>query len=407
MLPVTVLSGFLGAGKTTVLNHILQNRENLRVAVIINDMSEINIDAQLIHKGNATLSRTEEKLIEMTNGCICCTLRDDLLQEVAQLAREKRFDYLLIESTGISEPLPVAETFTFIDDQGESLSALAQLDTMVTVVDAYRFLHDLQSDQELRQRQLDAHESDERTIADLVVDQIEFANVLLLNKSDLMSAEELNTIESLLRQLNPKARIFRIEQGQIPLHEILNTCLFQLDEAAQDPQWLQEAPDERVPETEEYGISSFVYTARRPFHPQRLLDILKTSKLTGVIRSKGFIWIASDYEYAYLWSQAGPIVNIGSGGIWWAIAPKTAWPEDEQMQALIHAQMEPEHGDRRQELVVIGKDMDKDALVGIFHSALLSDAEMALSPQGWQQAFPHPFADSIPAVDDMYQPDRI
>jgi G3E family GTPase len=286
-IPVTVLSGFLGAGKTTVLNHVLANREGLRVAVIVNDMSQVNIDAQLIRNGDAALSRTDEKLVEMTNGCICCTLRADLLKEVAALAQEERFDYVLIESTGISEPQPVAETFAFADETGQSLAEVARLDTMVTVVDAYNFLREVRTGEDLKDRELQANPDDERTITDLLVDQVEFANVLLLNKIDLVSSADLERLEALLHQMNPMARILRIEQGRVPVNAILHTGLFHVEEAANSPEWLKELPGEHIPETEEYGISTFLYTARRPFHPQRLMDILGKDFFPGVIRAPG------------------------------------------------------------------------------------------------------------------------
>jgi G3E family GTPase len=397
-IPVTVLSGFLGAGKTTVLNHVLANREGLRVAVIVNDMSQVNIDAQLIRNGDAALSRTDEKLIEMTNGCICCTLRADLLKEVAALAQEERFDYVLIESTGISEPLPVAETFAFADETGQSLAESARLDTMVTVVDAYNFLRDVKAGEDLKDRELQANTNDERTITDLLVDQVEFANVLLLNKIDLISSSDLERLDAILHQMNPMAHILRIEQGRVPVNAILHTGLFHLEEAANSPEWLKELPGEHVPETEEYGIGTFLYTARLPFHPQRLMDILGQDFCPGVIRSKGYVWLSSRHNYASLWSQAGPVINIGYAGTWWATVPKYEWPDDSAVRQEIEALTEPEYGDRRQELVFIGIDMDRHHICSQLDAALLTDEEMALGSEQWQ-SFPNPFA----AMDQAWE----
>jgi G3E family GTPase len=402
-LPVTVLSGFLGAGKTTVLNHVLQNREGLRVAVIVNDMSQVNIDARLVRNGDAALSRTEETLVEMSNGCICCTLRADLLQEVARLAHEERFDYLLIESTGISEPLPVAETFTFADQTGQSLTHCTRLDTMVTVVDAYNFPREIRSEDDLQTRGLGSSEQDQRSIADLLIDQVEFADVILLNKIDLVQAQELDQVEALLQRLNPSARLVRIQQGQVPLTEILNTGRFDFDHAAQSPQWLKEAPGEHLPETEEYGISSFVYQARRPFHPQRLMAIFEQGQLTGVIRSKGYAWLAHRQSYATFWSQAGPIVNLSFAGLWWAATPREEWPQE--MIAEIEATMEPECGDRRQEIVMIGAAMDHAQIRASLDQALLTDEEMALGHLRWRD-FPNPFAFMDAQIEASMQPER-
>ena len=299
-LPVTVLSGFLGAGKTTVLNHVLHNRAGLRVAVIVNDMSEINIDAALIRNGEAVLDRTEERLIEMTNGCICCTLRDDLLVEVARLAAEQRFDYLLIESTGIGEPMPVAATFSFVQEDGATLDDVARLDTMMTVIDASNFLREVRLSEDLADRQLQVAESDDRCIADLLIDQVEFANVLVLNKSDLVTPAALGELESVLRRLNPDAIQIRTSHGQVPFELVFNTKLYSVERAEDMPGWQRELAGTHVPETIEYGVTSFVYRALRPFHPRRLLRAIEAG-FDGVLRSKGFFWLASRHEVAGEW----------------------------------------------------------------------------------------------------------
>ena len=399
-LPVTVLSGFLGAGKTTTLNHVLANRQGLRVAVIVNDMSEINIDATLVRGGQATLSRTEEKLVEMTNGCICCTLREDLLEEVAGLARDGRFDYLLVESTGISEPMPVAETFTFADESGQSLSDVAVLDTMVTVVDAANFLRDFGSSDDLVDRNLGLSDEDERNVVDLLTDQIEFANIILLNKCDLIDEAEKLTLLGIIRNLNPKARIVETVRGHVDSAAIMGTGLFSLDAAAAQPGWLEVPRGAEQPETDEYGITSFVYRARRPFHAGRLWVSLDMADgiLAGVLRSKGFLWIASRHDDAYMWSQAGVSVQVNPAGLWWAAAPAEEWPEaseeNAELLADIRREFDGHYGDRRQEIVFIGIDMDRPVIESLLEDCLLTDEEMEAGPGVWET-----FEDPLPQAE--------
>ena len=395
-LPVTVLSGFLGAGKTTVLSHILNNRENKKVAVIVNDMSEINIDAAMV-KSEVSLNRSEEKLIEMSNGCICCTLREDLLEEVNKLAKEGRFDYLVIESTGISEPLPVAETFTFADEEGVSLSDVAELDTMVTVVDAVNFLKDYQEAKYLKDKGESLGEDDERSVADLLVDQVEFADLILISKTDLVTFEDLERLKAILKTLNTDAKILPIVHGNVEIDKVLNTGLFDFERARQAPGWLKEMRGEHIPETEEYGIGSFCYEARRPFHPDKFHEFLHNTKQYGkLIRSKGFFWLATRPEYAGQWSQAGGIARYGFAGLFWKAVPKKDWPEDEEYLASIKNQWVEPFGDMRQELVFIGQGLDQEKMIQKLDDCLLTEEEVLKGREYWAT-----LEDPFPAWDQI------
>ena len=392
-LPVTVLSGFLGAGKTTVLNHILHNREGMKVAVIVNDMSEINVDA-LVVDNQVKLSRTDEKLVEMSNGCICCTLREDLIQEVQKLVIQGRFDYLIIESTGISEPIPVAQTFIF--STGEpllDLDHLTRLDTMVTVVDAFNFLEDYTSNDKLADREMEEGQDDDRSIVHLLTDQIEFANVIILNKTDLVTYQELQLVRGLIKKLNPVARLIETEHGNVSPHHILNTGLFDFEKASQSAGWIQELNNLHTPETEEYGISSFVFRENRPFHPQRLWDFVTHQWPSNILRSKGLFWLASRPEQALLWNQAGKSIQAEPYGRWWASIPQNErqnHPYYAEIRESLDKKWHPDFGDRTNELVIIGTELETEKIkLGLYECLCTSSEAINSKPNSFEDPFPN------------------
>jgi G3E family GTPase len=378
-LPVTVLSGFLGAGKTTVLNHLLTGDHGRKIAVIVNDMSSINIDEALLRD---SVSRVDAKMVEMHNGCICCTLREDLLIEVKKLALDGRFDYLVIESTGIGEPLPVAETFTFNDDSGLILGDIARIDTMVTVVDAQGLPKLFASDEELRDRGISNDEDDNRGLSELLTEQIEFADVIIINKCDVASSEQLAQTRSIINALNPSAKLVETAHGKAPLDELVDTGRFSMERAAEMPGWLKVMRGDVSSEIDEYGVSHFVYRARRPFHPFRLAKCL-AGEWRGLLRSKGFMWMANLPDIAFVWSLAGGLSRLEGAGYWWAATSQDEWPDDPELINDAKENWVEPWGDRRQEIVFIGIDIEQDRLTTALDDCLLNDEEMAAGPDVW------------------------